>query len=208
MGRRSVHTADELRELILEASTDLIKETGYTGLSAREIARRINYSPGTLYNVFENLDDLVLTIEGRLLDQLLAALSESVANADPRERVHRLAARYLKFTHENPRLWNLLFEHHLPSGREVPAWYQQKLESLLGEVERALAPLMSGMDPQAIRRSARVLWSGVHGITSLSTADKLSIIPRDSASGLLDDLIGTYLAGLRASPEARIQATN
>jgi AcrR family transcriptional regulator len=206
MGRRSVHTADELRELILEASTELIKETGYTGLSAREIARRINYSPGTLYNVFENLDDLVLTIEGRLLDRLLAALSESVANADPRERVHLLAARYLKFTHENPRLWNLLFEHHLPSGREVPGWYQQKLESLLGEVERALAPLMAGMDPQTIRRSARVLWSGVHGITSLSTAEKLAIIPKDSASGLLDDLIVKYLAGLRAAPDARAQA--
>jgi len=207
MGRRSVHTADELRELILEASTELIRETGYTGLSAREIARRINYSPGTLYNVFENLDDLVLTIEGRLLDQLLAALSESVAGADPRERVHLLAARYLKFTHENPRLWNLLFEHHLPSGREVPAWYQQKLESLLGEVERALAPLMSGMDPQAIRRSARVLWSGVHGITSLSTAEKLAIIPKDSASGLLDDLVGTYLAGLRTPPDKRAEAS-
>jgi AcrR family transcriptional regulator len=206
MGRRSVHTADELRELILEASTELIKETGYTGLSAREIARRINYSPGTLYNVFENLDELVLTIEGRLLDRLLAALSESVANADPRERVHLLAARYLKFTHENPRLWNLLFEHHLPSGREVPGWYQQKLESLLGEVERALAPLMAGMDPQTIRRSARVLWSGVHGITSLSTAEKLAIIPKDSASGLLDDLIVKYLAGLRAAPDARAQA--
>jgi AcrR family transcriptional regulator len=207
MGRRSVHTADELRELILEASTELIKETGYTGLSAREIARRINYSPGTLYNVFENLDDLVLTIEGRLLDRLLAALAESSASADPRERVQLLAARYLKFTHENPRLWNLLFEHHLPSGREVPGWYQQKLESLLGEVERALAPLMSDMDPQAIRRSARVLWSGVHGITSLSTAEKLAIIPKDSASDLLDDLVDKYLAGLRASPNRRAEAS-
>lgn len=201
MGRRSVHTADELRELILEASTELIKEAGYTGLSAREIARRINYSPGTLYNVFENLDDLVLTIEGRLLDRLLEALSEAVAGADPRQRVHLLAAGYLKFTHENPRLWNLLFEHHLPAGREVPQWYQQKLESLLAEVERALAPLMSGMDQQSIRRSARVLWSGVHGITSLSTAEKLAMIPKDSARDLLDDLIGRYLAGLKASPD-------
>lgn len=203
MGRRSVHTADELRELILEASTELIKETGYTGLSAREIARRINYSPGTLYNVFENLDDLVLTIEGRLLDRLLEALAQSADGADPSERVHLLAARYLKFTHDNPRLWNLLFEHHLPSGREVPAWYQEKLESLLGEVERALTPLMEGVDPKAIRRSARVLWSGVHGITSLSTAEKLAIIPKDSAGELLDNLIVTYLAGLRVAPPAR-----
>lgn len=196
MGRRSVHTADELRELILNASTELIESAGFTGLSAREIARRIDYSPGTLYNVFENLDDLVLTIEGRLLDRLSAALAEVPKGGDPSARVHRLAERYMEFTHENPKLWNLLFEHHLPAGSAVPAWYQQKLEGLMHEVEQALAPMMQGADPQSLKRSARVLWAGVHGITSLSTADKLSIISTDSARALLDDLVRTYLAGL------------
>src|SRR5262245_47845907 len=87
MGRRSLHTADELRELIIGASTELIEEAGFAGLSAREIARRINYSPGTLYNSFENLDELVLIIEGRLLDRLLDRLSAVPEGHDPRERV-------------------------------------------------------------------------------------------------------------------------
>jgi AcrR family transcriptional regulator len=197
MGRRSVHTAEELRELILEASTELIRENGYSGLSAREIARRINYSPGTLYNVFENLDDLVLTIEGRLLDRLLAALTEEAGSGEPRERIFLLANRYLKFTQQNAKLWNLLFEHHLPTGRTTPPWYKQKLESLMEEVERAIAPLTRGMDEEAVKQSARVLWAGVHGITALSTAEKLSIISPDAAGALLDDLIGTYIAGLK-----------
>jgi AcrR family transcriptional regulator len=201
MGRRSIHTADELRELILEASTELIQNAGYAGLSAREIARRIDYSPGTLYNVFENLDELVLTIEGRLLDRLAAALAEVPANGDPQRRLRRLAESYLEFTHRNPKLWNLLFEHHLPPGQDVPAWYQQKLEGLMAQVEQALAPLMSGADPQALKRSARVLWAGVHGITSLSTADKLAIISTEAAGALVDDLIRTYLAGLPRDPE-------
>jgi hypothetical protein len=41
-----------------------------------------------------------------------------------------------------------------------------------------------------------VLWAGVHGITSLSTADKLSVVTTESANRLIDDLVGTYLAGL------------
>jgi len=196
MARRSVHTAEELKKLILAASTNLIETAGLTGLSAREIARRIDYSPGTLYNVFENLDDLILTIEGELLDRLAAELAEVPTAGDPRQRVHRLAERYLKFTHQNPRLWNLLFEHHLPEGREVPAWYRQKIEALMGQVEDALAPLMVGADPRTVQRSARALWAGVHGITSLSTADKLSNISTDDAGALLDDLLKTYLAGL------------
>jgi AcrR family transcriptional regulator len=198
MGRRSIHTAEELRELILDASTELIETAGLAGLSAREIARRIDYSPGTLYNIFENLDDLVLTIEGRLLDRLAAALAEVPKSGDARQRLHRLAQRYLEFTHENPRLWNLLFEHHLPAGRQVPAWYQQKLEALMAEVEQALAPLMRGAEPQALQRSARALWAGVHGITSLSTTDKLSIVASDTAGSLLDELVRNYLNGLEA----------
>ena len=157
MGRRSVHTADQLRELILEASTALIEEHGLAGLSAREIARRIEYSPGTLYNIFENLDDLVLTIEGRLLDRLANVLATLPADDDPRENVVRLALAYLKFTHDNPRLWNLLFEHHLPAGRAVPAWYQQKLDGLMARVEAALDPLTSGRTAEAKTRAGTAL---------------------------------------------------
>jgi AcrR family transcriptional regulator len=196
MGRRSVHTAEELRELILEASTALIVQNGLSGLSAREIARRIDYSPGTLYNMFENLDDLVLTIEGRLLDRLDRALAAVEPASDPGETVVRLARAYLQFTHENPKLWNLLFEHHLPADRSVPAWYQEKLDGLMGRVEAALVPVLSGRDDAARKRAARVLWAGVHGITSLSTADKLSTVSAEAAGLLVDDLVRTYLAGL------------
>jgi hypothetical protein len=46
------------------------------------------------------------------------------------------------------------------------------------------------------QRAARVLWAGVHGITSLSTADKLSVVTNETARRLIEDLVGTYLAGL------------
>lgn len=197
MGRRSIHTAEELRELILQAATELIEQDGFAGLSAREIARRIGYSPGTLYNVFENLDDLVLTIEARLLDRLAIRLGESTAVGDPAQRVLQLARSYLAFTHENPKLWNLLFEHHMPAGKAVPAWYQTKLDGLMTRIEETLEPVMGNSDPAAVKRAARVLWAGVHGITSLSTADKLSNVTSESAGPLVEDLVVTYLAGLR-----------
>lgn len=198
MGRRSLHTSEELRELIIGASTELIQEAGLGGLSAREIARRINYSPGTLYNSFENLDDLVLTIEGRLLDDLLHDLTTVPRGGSPRERVHKIANCYLAFAARNPKLWNLLFEHHIPATRVVPDWYRLKLEALMSEVENALLPLADGLGSEAVRRAARVLWAGVHGIASLSAADKLSIIAADDANVLMNDLVRNYLVGFEA----------
>lgn len=196
MGRRSVHTAEELRALILEASTALISEQGLSGLSAREIARRIGYSPGTLYNVFDHLDDLILTIEGRLLDQLSAELDTLPPTGSDQARVVEFARIYVRFTGQHPKLWNLLFEHHMPAGRDVPGWYQQKLDGLMSRLAAALRPLMPSGDDDEVRRAASVLWAGVHGLTSLATADKLSSVTHESVGPLVDELVITYLAGL------------
>jgi AcrR family transcriptional regulator len=197
MGRRSTHTPQQLRELILDAAQEIIDAQGLAGLSAREIARRIGYSPGTIYNMFANLDDVVLNVEARVLDALdkrLADVQQVDGNANG--QVTRIAHAYLAFTQEKPRLWNLLFEHHMPAGVDLPAWYQQKLEGLMGHVERALAPHFGAGREGDLRRASRVLWAGVHGITSLSTADKLSVVTTETAGRLIDDLVGTYLAGL------------
>jgi AcrR family transcriptional regulator len=206
MGRRSTHTPQQLRVLILDAAQEIIEAQGLAGLSAREIARRVGYSPGTIYNIFANLDDVVLNVEARVLDALDARLAEVQQGDDAAGRdgrLTRIAHAYLAFTQERPRLWNLLFEHHMPAGAELPPWYQQKLERLMGHVERALAPHFPPGREADCKRAARVLWAGVHGITSLSTADKLSVVTTETAGRLIDDLVGTYLAGLEGLPGER-----
>ena len=210
MGRRSTHTPQQLRVLILDAAQEIIEAQGLAGLSAREIARRVGYSPGTIYNIFANLDDVVLNVEARVLDALDAAALRHPAGEDAAGaggRLIRIAHAYLAFTQEKPRLWNLLFEHHMPAGTELPAWYQQKLEGLMGQVERALAPHFPPGREADCQRAARVLWAGVHGITSLSTADKLSVVTTDTAGRLIDDLVGTYPRGPRpASTQQGLRA--
>jgi AcrR family transcriptional regulator len=199
MGRRSTHTPEQLRQLILDAAQTIIETNGLAGLSAREIARRIGYSPGTIYNMFQNLDDVVLHVEARVLDALDQRISTALDDGVPEEKVTRLAETYLAFTSERPKLWNLLFEHYMPGGADTPPWYQQKLELLMTRVEAALAPLFPPDAVVARQRAARVLWAGVHGITSLSTANKLSNVTTEAAAILVRDLIHNYLAGLRAN---------
>jgi AcrR family transcriptional regulator len=200
MGRRSIHTPEQLRQLILDAAAAIIEANGLAGLSAREIARRIGYSPGTIYNMFENLDDVVQNVEGRVLDALDERLSAELAKGgDQTTLVMRLAQAYLSFTSERPKLWNLLFEHYMPGGSDTPPWYQEKLERLMSRVEAAVAPIYP---PDAVlerQRAARVLWASVHGITSLSTANKLANVTTEAAALLVSDLINNYLAGVKVN---------
>ena len=98
MGRRSSHTPQQIRALILDAAQEIIEAQGLAGLSAREIARRIGYSPGTIYNLFANLDDVVLNVEARVLDALdrrLCDVQGEGDSADDGDRLARLARAYL-----------------------------------------------------------------------------------------------------------------
>ncbi len=202
MGRRSSHTPQQLRALVLGAAEEIIEAQGLAGLSAREIARRIGYSPGTIYNIFANLDDVVLNVEARVLDALderLGAAQQGAGDTpteNAADRLVRLARAYLSFAQEKPRLWNLLLEHHMPAGAELPPWYGQKLEGLTAQIELALAPQFLPGSEAERQKAARALWAGVHGIASLSTADKLTVVTPESAGHLIDNLVGVYLAGL------------
>lgn len=199
MGRRSTHTPEQLRELIIRSAHDIIAENGLGGMSAREIARRIGYSPGTLYNLFDSLDDLVLQVEALLLDSLDQRLSELPNENSTDIQLNRIARTYLSFGRDNPNLWNLISQHEIPSDMPIPSWYTERVERLVSRIEEALAlQLPTGRDnPVSLKRSARVLWAGLHGLTSLSTTKKLSSLAGNSADALVDELVNTYLAGLQ-----------
>lgn len=205
MGRRSTHTPEQLRELIIRSAHDIIAENGLAGMSAREIARRIGYSAGTLYNLFDSLDDLVLQVEAQLLDSLERRLAELPNESSSNSQLNRIARTYVSFGREHPNLWNLISQHEIPPGMAVPSWYTERLERVVSRIEDALAlQLPTGRDnPDTLKRSARVLWAGLHGLTSLSTTKKLSSLGGNSADVLVDDLVNTYLAGLKKRATGR-----
>ncbi len=195
MARRSDHSREELYDMALEAARQIAEKEGLRGLKARRIAREIGYTIGTLYNLFEDLDDLIIHLNGRTLDDLYQVFARVKLDGEPDAATRALAACYIQFTRNHPKLWDILFEHHLPDGRELPEWHNEKIRQLLDVVERALAPLFPAGQEVERHHCARVLWSSLHGICSLESKDKL--IKTESVEALSDSLISNYLAGLR-----------
>ncbi|MFQ5763693.1 MAG: TetR/AcrR family transcriptional regulator [Rhodospirillales bacterium] len=183
--------------MALSAAREIVEEEGLAGLTARRIAAKIGYSAGTLYNVFDDLDDLIIRLNGRTLDALYEALAAIPANGDPEADLLTLARGYFEFTRENANLWNLLFEHHLPGDQLLPDWHHEKIGRLLGLTDRSLASFFGpGRDAERLH-TAQVIWSSLHGMSSLETQRKL--IPGDSIEAMATSLIKNYLAGLRTS---------
>ena len=196
MGRRSDHTREQLREIALDAAAEIVAAEGLRGLTTRRISDKIGYTVGTLYNVFEDLDDLIIQLDGRTLDALHEYLSEVPLDGEPEVVLKALAERYVRFSGEHARLWSLLFEHALPEGQPLPDWYEERTLRLLGFVEAALKPLFKPGEEEKRRHTARVLWSSLHGMCSLEGAPKLG--SNETLSELVDTLVTNFVAGLRA----------
>lgn len=195
MARRTDHSRDELREISLRAARAITEKHGLASLTARRVAKRIGYSSGTLYNVFESFTDLVIQMNGRTLDTLHDFVTAEKAEGNPEDVLRALAHRYIAFTTERANLWSAIFEPSLPRGDRLPEWYQNKMRKLLGLVDAALAPLFApGRDAERLH-SVHLLWSSLHGICSLVSV-RLLITP-ESAIAMADTLIEYYIAGLR-----------
>ena len=197
MARRSEHSKEEIRDMALAAAQDIVKAEGLAGLSARKIAKRIGYTVGTLYLVFKNQDDLILTINARTLDALAAKMQDALQKCrQPRTCIVAMGRAYVDYASDNPQLWSMVFEHRLPPGEEVPPWFAVKVNKLFQLVEQQLTPLLENHSEKKIDLASRALWCGVHGICSLAVTGKLEINDAESINALTDSLINNYLAGL------------
>ena len=198
MARRSDHSREELVGLALDAAERIVEKDGLRALTARNIAGAIGYSPGTLYNLFGNLDDLVLHLNGRTLDRLDTMLDAVQCTGDPEADLCRFADAYIGFLSAHPNLWGILFEFHLSGGGELPEWYHEKIAGPLRRVEQALAPLYPAGSGTARADAARVLWAGVHGLCSLQAEGQLKLVTEQSVEVLARSLVVHFLAGVGA----------
>lgn len=119
MARRNDHSPDALRRLALDAARAIAADEGLRGLTVRRVAERIGYAPGTLYNLFANLDELIVTLNAETLDRLAEAL-EAAAKQPPAVRAGAMVDAYFDVVEAEPLIWGLLFEHRLPAGRICP----------------------------------------------------------------------------------------
>jgi AcrR family transcriptional regulator len=212
MGRRNEHSREELRELALRAAGEIVSEGdgkgGAAALSMREVARRIGYTVGALYIVFENLDDLLVQLNQQTVIELREALERIRGRANqPAQNLRLLVAAYLGFALVHTARWRLVFEHRLPEGQKAPATYAGHTAAIFALVGRLLREAGVVKDPDDTQELATALWSGVHGICMLAVTGKLQLVTQASVQKLLDILLDQFLGAVPAArPRTRRKA--
>ncbi|WP_423188881.1 TetR/AcrR family transcriptional regulator [Alkalibacterium sp. f15] len=95
-----------LKEHILDAALELIKDEGFNHFTARRIAEYLNASTQPIYKEFKNMDDL----KENLLDYVKEIIRKDVFNISVKDtRLDYVCANYIRFAKEEGPLFCALF---------------------------------------------------------------------------------------------------
>ena len=204
MGRRSDHSRDELELLALDAATRAVAANGIDGLTIRGVAHDIGYSPGTLYNLFDNRDDLILRVAGQALDTLVDMLG-SVEAGRGRDGLHDLFDTFLTFLDDHGRLWEAVQAAKAQEGQRSVAFWQM-IVRLADTVRRQLSDAIPGLPRHTAMKSALTLCLSLNGLLASVNRDNLLTHTQTDVEDLARDLIDRYVFGLEAAYAGQSQA--
>jgi AcrR family transcriptional regulator len=196
MGRRSDHSRAELELMIILEGHRQMAEVGFARFSAREVAKRIGYSIGTIYNVFGSHDRLVFSINTRTFRLWADHLRERLS-ATRGDRIGVLVEGYFSFARENPNLWMAIYDHRLPLDAAIP----QELEVQRAELTEIVTAEVAAALPEVVRpdapRLARSLIATVHGHCTFALNGSFALMGESDPLGLALQRVRESLAGAR-----------
>jgi AcrR family transcriptional regulator len=195
---KSLERRATLRESLIDSGERAIAAKGLAGLKTRELAREIGCANGAVYNLVEDMDELILRVGSRTLARLDAALNRAEGSypASPGEMLIRIALAYCDFAAENHELWRALFEHRMTQGKPVPEWAVGEQMDLFRHIYRPLAALFPKRSAAELSVTARTLFSAVHGVVTLGLEQKLIAVPIDALRAEIATIVRAMVAGL------------
>jgi AcrR family transcriptional regulator len=159
-----------LKEALIRAALDLIREKGPAGFTFAEAARSAGVSPAAPYRHFRDRDELLADVARRGFEQFEAALVKAwdEGRPDAIAAFDRLGRAYLDFAKREPAFYSAMFEAGVPleSSPELRAAGDRAFAVLRNASEILVAKIPAGERPPALMVALHI-WSMTHGIASL-----------------------------------------
>ena len=189
-----------LREALIKAARELIKEKGPAGFTFADAARSAGVSPAAPYRQFRDRDALMADVAREGFERFAAMLSTGWASGkpDPVTAFHNIGKAYLTFARSEPAYYAAMFESGISPdlNPELRAASERAFAVLRAAADQLVVLLPAAGRPPALMMSLHI-WSMAHGIASLfGRGDSGRRALPMSAEELLESEVLIYMQGL------------
>ncbi|MBT8412388.1 MAG: TetR/AcrR family transcriptional regulator [Octadecabacter sp.] len=183
-----------LRDVLIQHAERRIASDGLSNLRARDLAKDAGCALGAIYNVFGDLNDLVLAVNARTFHRLGTTVAEALAEApqDATEQLIVMAQAYHHFAAAEFNAWRALFDIERPAGEAAPDWYLHEMGQLFAYIDAPLSVLFPDHSAEKRGLLTKGLFSSVHGIVLLGLDEASAGVPATQ----LDEMISLILRHL------------
>ncbi len=194
---------DATKRAILDAALELFVVDGYSSVSIRSIAAKVDYSPAAIYSYFPSKDDIFFALAEEGLSLLGHRELSAEATVHALDDVRAMFWRIYEFSKEQPQYFALVFlDRSVP---KISKEYQRFafMTTLKDKMtERMQRCIDAGELPQSlhVHTAARILFASVVGLSALRLSHRLA--PWEDADNLVSQAIDVMLAGFERHPPA------
>lgn len=177
-----------LKEEIIAAALQIVRESGMDAVTARELGARLGSSARPIFTVFDNMEEVLAGVEDMARELYRQYVEEGLAQT-PAFRGVGLA--YIQFAIQEPKLFQLLFMSEKSGANDVAhvlALIDQNYEAILKSVRDSY-----GLDREKADRLYRHLWIYSHGIATLCATKVCSFTPQDIGEMLTEVFTGLFM---------------
>ena len=192
---RAYHHGD-LKRALLDAALDLLRAEGPEAMTLRAVARAAGVSQAAPYRHFADRRALVAAVAEEGFERLGAAMMAAMA-ADPgRAGFRQVAVAYVRFAHEHPAEYRVMFGAELADQSDLPS-LQARSRGVLGGVTQVIAGLqqagvVGAGDPAMMATS---VWAMLHGLVMLSLDGQTAGVA-PSLDALVDEVTRVIMFGM------------
>jgi AcrR family transcriptional regulator len=148
--KRTLSTADERREAVLEAGMQVFGERGFLGTPTMEVAKAAGISQAYLFRLFPTKTELILAVIERSNQRIYAAFAEAaaVAKAEGRDPGEAMGESYSSLLADRRLLLTQIHQHAAAAAIPEVAEASRRMFARLYElVERE-----TGADPERLQQ--------------------------------------------------------
>lgn len=185
MAKKTQERRAQLKTTLIDLAEAQIRTDGLGSLKARDLATKAECSVGAIYNVFDDLEGLVLEVNARTFKALGKHAAASIPDAPPLDQLIAMAQAYLHFAVANRGTWDALFNLKTLSNEARPDWYLAQMDALFEIISKPLGALRPELSEEDMFLLTRALFSSVHGIVIMGIDNFSGGVPTDKLEKMI-----------------------